>query len=52
MSEWYANQKQSSSDIRQLLQELIEKTNLHSQLNAEEKKRLKKLEAIAAKLKR
>ena len=52
MSEWYDNQKQSSSNLPQLLQERIEKTNPRRDLTAEETKRLKKLEAIADKLRR
>ncbi len=52
MSEWLDNQKQSSSNIRQLLQERFEKANPRRKLTAEEAKRLNKLEAIAGKLKR
>ena len=52
MSEWYDNQKQSISNIRQLLQERLDKTNPRRTLTAEESKRLSKLEAIADKLKR
>jgi len=52
MSEWYENQKKSISIIRQLLQERIEKVNPRRNLNAEEAKRLTKLETIADKLKR
>jgi hypothetical protein len=51
-SEWYDNQKQSSSNFRKLLQERIEKTNPRRTLTAEESKHLAKLEAIADKLKR
>ena len=51
MSEWYDNQKKPISNIRQLLQERIEKTNPRRELSAEESKRLAKLEAIADKLK-
>ena len=51
-SEWFDNQKQSSSNLRKLLQERIEKTNPRRELTAEETKRLNKLEAIAEKLKR
>jgi len=47
MSEWYDNQKQSISNIRQLLQERLDKTNPRRKLTAEEAKRLNKLEAIA-----
>ena len=52
MSEWYDNQKQSSSNFRQLLQERIEKANPRRNLTAEEAKRLAKLEGVADKLKR
>ena len=52
MSEWYENQKKSISSIRQLLRERIEKVNPRRNLNAEEAKRLTKLETIADKLKR
>ena len=51
MSEWLDNQKKQSSNIRQLLQERIEKGNLRRGLTAEETKRLNKLEAIADMLK-
>ena len=52
MTEWYESQKQSSSNLRRLLQERIEKDNPHRELTSEETKRLNKLEAIAEKLKR
>ena len=52
MHEIYDNQKQLSSNCRKLLRERIEKVNPRSNLNAEEAKRLDKLEAIADKLKR
>ena len=52
MSEWLDNQKQSSCNIRNLLQERIEKVNPRRELTAEESKRLSKLESIADKLKR
>ena len=52
MSEWYDNQKKSSSNFRKLLQERIESANPRRQLTAEEAKRLSKLETIAKKLKR
>lgn len=45
------NQKKSSSNFRQLLQERIEKANPRRQLTDEETKRLTKLEGIAEKLK-
>ena len=51
-SDWFENQKKSSSDIRKLLQEQIEKTNPRRELTNEETKRLRKLEGIADKLKR
>ena len=52
MSEWLDNQKRSSTNIRQLLQERIEKANPRRNLTAEEAKRLAKLKTIADKLKR
>ena len=52
MSEWYSNQKQSSSNFRKFLQERIEKANPRRKLTIEETKRLTKLVAIAKKLKR
>ena len=52
MSEWFDNQKQTSSNFRKLLQERIEKANPRRELTAEETKRLAKLETIADKLKR
>ena len=52
MSEWCDNQRKSNSNIRQLLQERIEKSNPRRELTAEETKRLHKLEGIADKLKR
>ena len=52
MSEWLDNQKQSISNIRQLLQERINNFNPRRNLTAEEAKRLARLEAIAHKLKR
>ena len=52
MSEWFDSQKQSNSNIRQLLQERIKTTNPRRKLTSEEAKRLTKLEAIAEKLKR
>jgi len=50
--EWFDNQKQSRSNFHQLLQERIENSNPRRQLNAEESKRLTKLDAIADKLRR
>jgi hypothetical protein len=52
MSKWCGSQKPSNSNIRQLLQERIEKANPRRELTAEEAKRLAKLETIAEKLKR
>jgi len=52
MSEWYDNQKKPSSNFRKLLQERIAKANPRRTLTAEEHRRLSKIEAIAAKLKR
>ena len=52
MSEWFDNQKKSSSNICQLLQERIEKAYPRRELTTEETKLLNKLEGIAEKLKR
>ena len=52
MSEWYDNQKKPSSNFRKLLQERIAKANPRRTRTAEEHRRLSKIEAIAAKLKR
>ena len=52
MSEWNENKKKTRINFRQLLQEQIEKANLRRELNADEAKRLNKLETIAEKLKR
>jgi hypothetical protein len=52
MSEWYDNQKQSNSNIREFLQKRIENANPRRKLSDEETKRLAKLEAIAHKLRR
>lgn len=52
MSEWLDSQKKSSSNLRKLLQERIEKATPRRKLTVEEAKRLNKLEAIAGKLKR
>lgn len=46
MSEWFDNQKEPNSNLRKLLQELIDKANQCCNLNTEEAKRLDKLEAI------
>ena len=50
MSEWLDKQKKTSSNIRQLLNEHIEKADPRRKLTAEETKRLAKLETIADKL--
>ena len=52
MSEWFDSQKKTNSDFRKLLKERVEKANPRRELNAEETHRLRKLEAIADKLKR
>ena len=52
MSEWYENQKKPGSSHQTLLQERIDKGNPRRQLTSDETKRLTKLEATAAKLKR
>lgn len=52
MSEWFNNQKQSSSNFRKLLQEQIDKANPTLNLASDETERLTSLEAIADKLKR
>ena len=52
MSEWHDSQRKPNSNLRKLLQERTEKANPRRNLTAEEAKRLAKLEAIAAKLKR
>jgi hypothetical protein len=51
MSEWYDNQKKSSGNFREFLQERINKTNPRRELTTEEKKRLSKLEGIVDTLK-
>jgi hypothetical protein len=50
MSEWYDNQNRSSSKLKELLQERLDKVNQRSTLAAKEAKRLNRLEAIADKL--
>ena len=52
MSEWYVNQKKPHSNVRQLLQERIEKVSPRRNLTAVEARRLAKLKVIAEKLKR
>ena len=52
MSEWLDSQRKKSSNLCKLLHERIEKANPRRQLTMEETKRLKKLKAIADKLKR
>ena len=50
MSEWHKNKP--NSNFRKSLQERIDKTNPRRTLTAEEERRLSKIEAIVAKLKR
>ena len=52
MSERLDNQKQTSSNFRDLLQERLENANPRRKLTTEESKRLTRLEAVAEKLKR
>ena len=52
MSEWCDSQKKPNSDFRKLLQERLDKTNPRRTLTAKEERRLSKIEAIVAKLKR
>jgi hypothetical protein len=53
MSEWYESQRKPSSDFRKLLQERLDKANpRHTELTAQEKKRLSKLEGITERLNR
>ena len=52
MSEWFDNHKKPRSNVRNLLQERVEKANPRRKLTTEETKRLSKLEGIADKLKR
>jgi len=52
MSEWFDNQKQTSSNFQKLLKERIEKANPRRELTAEETKRLNNLKSIAHKFKR
>ena len=53
MSEWLDNQKQSISNMHQLLKERIQKANpRRKELTRHEATKLAKLEAIAEKLKR
>jgi hypothetical protein len=52
LSEWYDSQKKPKGDVCKLLQERLNKANPRRTLTAEEQKRLSKLEAMAAKLKR
>jgi|TARA_B110000259_G_scaffold567_1_gene797 hypothetical protein len=46
------HQKKISGNLRKLLQESIDKSNLRCALTAEEERRLLKIESIAAKLRR
>ena len=52
MSEWYDNQKKPSNNFRKLLQERIAKANPRRELTVDEERRLSKLKAIAANLRR
>ena len=52
MSDWLDKQKQSSRNIRKLLQEWIEEANPRRKLTAEETKLLAKLDSITDKRKR
>ena len=52
MSEWLDNQKQSSHNFSQLVQQYVDKTNPRRKLTEDETKRLAKLETIVDKLKR
>ena len=52
MSEWLDSQKKPASNFRKLLKEKFKKANPRRELNAEETKRLNKLEGITDKLKR
>jgi hypothetical protein len=52
MSEWFDSQQKPSGNFRKLLQQRVNKINPRRKLTAEESKRLAKLEAIAAKLRR
>ena len=52
LSEWLSNQKQSRSNVGELLQEQIENVLQRRELTAEETKRLNKLQVIADKLER
>jgi len=52
LSEWLDSQKKINSDFQKLLKERLDKANSRRELNAEETNRLRKLEALADKLKR
>ena len=52
MNEWYDSQKKPNSNFRKLLQERIDEDNPRRKLSAEEERRLSKLKAVVAKLKR
>lgn len=52
MSDWYDEQRNPSGDLRQLLQERIEKANPSRKLTAEESKGFAKLETIVNRSKR
>ena len=46
MSEWDNSKNNPSGDFHKLLQEHLDKANLHRKIAAEEKKRLTKIETI------
>ena len=52
LSEWYDSQEKPSSNFQKLLQERLDKANPRRLLTIEEERRLSRLEAIAAKLRR
>ncbi len=53
MNEWYKNQKKTTSDLRKLRQERIDKANPgRTELTKEEQQKLEKLDAIAEILRR
>ena len=52
LSEWYDSQEKPSSNFQKLLQERLDKANPCRLLTIEEERRLSRLEAIAAKLRR
>ena len=52
MNEWFDIERKTSSSIRKLMQERIQRVNPRRKLTAEETKCLNKLETIADKLQR